>query len=256
MASSSSSSTARSTTTASCARSSKRGRPFRTQSDTEVLLQLYDEGRGDACSCAACSRSRCGTARGGVLLARDPYGIKPLYYADDGGTMRIASQVRRCCERAACRRAFDPAGAAGFFLRGTVPEPFTMYRAIRALPAGRSLCVDAHGVREPQQYFSIADAARCASIRRGLHRGQRSSIVHDAVLESVRVSHGGRRPGRRVPLRRHRLHRRRGAGARDRRRDLQTMTLRFEEYRGRVNDEAPLAALVARLRRGANRSRS
>ncbi len=75
-------------------------------------------------------------ARRRMFLARDPYGIKPLYYADDGSTLRVASQVKALIAGGRVDRRFDPAGAAGFFLRGTIPEPFTMYRAIRALPAG------------------------------------------------------------------------------------------------------------------------
>jgi asparagine synthase (glutamine-hydrolysing) len=71
-----------------------------------------------------------------MLLARDPYGIKPLYYANDGNTVRVASQVKALIAGGRVDRRFDPAAAAGFFLRGTVPEPFTMYRAIRSLPAG------------------------------------------------------------------------------------------------------------------------
>jgi hypothetical protein len=89
-------------------------------------------------------------ARRRMFLARDPYGIKPLYYADDGGTLRAASQVRALAASGRVDRRFDPAGAAGFFLRGTVPEPFTMYRAIRALPAGSYCWIDGNGVGEPR----------------------------------------------------------------------------------------------------------
>src|SRR5438270_4344297 len=133
-----------------------RGRRFTSQSDTEVLLQLYDEKQ----------EAMLGELRGmftialwdgprqRMLLARDPYGIKPLYFADDGATIRIASQVRALVAGGKVSKQFDPAGAAGFFLRGTVPEPFTMYRAIRALPAGSYMYVDAKGAKEPVQYFS------------------------------------------------------------------------------------------------------
>jgi asparagine synthase (glutamine-hydrolysing) len=182
-----------------------------------------------------------------MLLARDPYGIKPLSYADDGGTIRMASQVRALAAGGNVSTQFDPAGAAGFFLRGTVPEPFTMYRAIRALPAGSYAYVDANGVREPIQYFSIAATLRDA-VERDEHftEEQRREIVHHAVLESVRYHmvadvpvgaflSAGIDSTAVVALARE-------SGATD----LQTMTLRFEEYRGRVNDEAPLAALVAR----------
>src|SRR4029079_6917482 len=79
-----------------------KGYVFRTQSDTEILLQLYAEkgesmvqdlrgmfafGLGDA-------------VKQVLLLARDPYGIKPLYYSDDGRSLRFRSQVRALMARA------------------------------------------------------------------------------------------------------------------------------------------------------------
>ncbi|HUR82144.1 MAG TPA: asparagine synthase-related protein, partial [Thermoanaerobaculia bacterium] len=173
---------------------------------------------------------------------RDPYGIKPLYYADDGRTLRIASQVKALIAGGHVDRRFEPAAAAGFLLRGTVPEPFTMYRAIRALPAGSFAYVDANGVSEPKQYFSIA-----ATLRAGVEnpRTMTEEEVHDAVLESVRYHmvadvpvgaflSAGIDSSAIVAFARE-------SGASD----LETMTLRFEEYRGRDNDEAPLATLVA-----------
>jgi asparagine synthase (glutamine-hydrolysing) len=224
------------------------GRRFTTQSDTEVLLQLYDEKQERMLEEL---RGMFGLAlwdgaRRRMLLARDPYGIKPLYFADDGGTIRIASQVRALASSTNVSRQFDPAGAAGFFLRGTVPEPFTMYRDIRALPAGSYAYVDSNGVHEPVQYFSIAATLRDAVESAGtFNEEQRRGIVHDAVLESVRYHMVADVPvgaflsagidSTAVVA----LARESGAS------DLQTMTLRFEEYRGRVNDEAPLAAIVA-----------
>jgi asparagine synthase (glutamine-hydrolysing) len=226
-----------------------RGRRFTSQSDTEVLLQLYDEKQeamfGELRGMFTIALWD--GARRRMLLARDPYGIKPLYYADDGGTIRIASQVRALVAGGNVSTQFDSAGTAGFFLRGTVPEPFTMYRAIRALPAGSYMYADANGAGEPVQYFSIAATLREA-IEADAHftEDQRREIVHDAVLESVRYHMVADVPvgaflsagidSTAVVA----LARETGAA------DLQTMTLRFEEYRGRVNDEAPLAALVAR----------
>src|SRR5258708_9265320 len=62
-----------------------------------------------------------------------------------------------------------------------------MYRAIRAIPAGSYAYVDANGVREAVQYFSIAATLRDAVEGGGsFSEEQRRGIVHDAVLESVR----------------------------------------------------------------------
>src|SRR5439155_8206043 len=73
-----------------------KGFRFRSTSDTEVLLQLYadrgmamlDSLRGMYAFALWDDRKKA------LLLARDPYGIKPLYYADDGKTFRVASQVK------------------------------------------------------------------------------------------------------------------------------------------------------------------
>ena len=226
------------------ARLEAKGRTFTSHSDTEVLLYLYEEMQermlGELRGMFAIALWDGGRRR--MLLARDPYGIKPLYYADDGKTLRLASQVKALIAGGNVDRRFEPAAAAGFLLRGTVPEPFTMYRAIRALPAGSYAYVDANGVSEPTQYFSIA-----ATWREGVESARPLSEeeVHDAVLESVRYHmvadvpvgaflSAGIDSSAIVAFARE-------SGATD----LQTMTLRFEEYRGRDNDEAPLATAVA-----------
>src|SRR5436305_14199490 len=164
-----------------------RGHTFVSHSDTEVMLHLF-EAEGEA----MLPRLRgmfaiaiWDASQRRLFLARDPYGIKPLYYADDGSTVRFASQVKALIAGGRVDRKFDPAGAAGFFLRGTVPEPFTMYRAIRALPAGSFAYVDAGGAKEPVQYFSIAEVWRRAGEDAGAPLSNEGQI-HDALLESVR----------------------------------------------------------------------
>ncbi len=101
-------------------------------------------------------------------------------------------------------------------------------------------------ISEPRQYFSIASTLRDAVDSDGhFSDSQRLEAVHDAVLESVRYHmvsdvpvgaflSAGIDSTSVVALARE-------SGATD----LQTMTLRFEEYRGRDNDEAPLASAVA-----------
>ncbi len=227
----------------------ERGVMFTSHSDTEVLLRLYEKEReamlpklrGMFAIALWDGRER------RMFLARDPYGIKPLYYADDGKSCRVASQVKALIAGGRVSKQFDPAGAAGFFLRGTVPEPFTMYRAIRAIPAGSYAWVDSKGVSESRRYFSIAATLHDAvELNRRFSEDERLKIVHDAVLDSVRYHlvadvpvgaflSAGIDSSSIVAFARE-------SGAEG----MQTMTLRFEEYRGRDNDEAPLAAGVAR----------
>lgn len=92
----------------------------------------------------------------GLLLARDSFGIKPLYYADDAGTLKVASQVKALLAAGVSDTSPEPAGHAGFFLWGWVPEPFTLYRSIRAFPAGSVLWVSRGGpVGDPETYCDL-----------------------------------------------------------------------------------------------------
>src|SRR5260221_2158981 len=223
------------------------GETFSTTSDTEVLLRLYlREGpamlprlRGMYAFAAWNDDTRT------MFLARDPYGIKPLYYANDGGTLRVASQVKALLAGGAVSTARDPAGIAGFLLRGSVPEPFTMYQASRDLPPGRWMAVTPAGAGEPRAHFSIAETWREASERRlRMTQAERQAVIGDAVRESVRYHlvsdvpvgacvSGGRDCGTIVAL------------AAETGMPLQSVTVRFDEYAGTRQDEAPLAETVA-----------
>ncbi|RYY41548.1 MAG: asparagine synthetase B, partial [Sphingomonadales bacterium] len=136
----------------------KLGRQLHTTSDTEVLLDLY--AREGA---AMVERLRgmfafaiWDAAERSLFLARDPFGMKPLFFADDGRTIRFASQVRALRQGGGISREVDPAGVVGFALLGSVPEPFTWFRDVQALPAGHCMMVSAEGASAPVRYFDPA----------------------------------------------------------------------------------------------------
>jgi asparagine synthase (glutamine-hydrolysing) len=225
-----------------------RGRMFRTQTDTEVLLHLYAE-KGEAMVNdlrGMFAFALWDADKGGLLLVRDPYGIKPLYFADDGWTLRFASQVKALLAGTRVSRNQEPAGWVGFCLFGSVPEPFTTYQEIRALPAGSTLWVDRVGTRGAKQYFSIADtycsaeAASSSASYEDLQLGAREALldsVRHHLVADVPVGaflSSGIDSGALVGLMR-------DVGQQD----IQTVTLAFEEFRGREDDEAPLAAEIA-----------
>ncbi len=212
---------------------------FTSQSDTEVLLRLY-ERHGPA----MVERLRgmftfalWDASKRGMLLARDPFGIKPLYYADDGRTLRCASQVKALLAGGQVGSAPDPAGHAGFFLFGSVPEPHTLYADIRALPAGHTLWLDAGGGRRLEPFFDIARTLSEA--------GGDSAPLRDALLDSVRHHFVSDVPvgvflsaGRDSAAITGLATECQGAG-------LKTFTLGFEEYAGTERDEVPLAEQIA-----------
>ncbi|MBM3525971.1 MAG: hypothetical protein FJX57_23725, partial [Alphaproteobacteria bacterium] len=75
-----------------------------------------------------------------------------------------------------------PAGHAGFFLWGNVPEPWTLHRGIRALPAGTSLWLDAGGRRREDRHFDLA-----AVLREGERapREDDGETLHEALADTV-----------------------------------------------------------------------
>lgn len=224
----------------------KDGARFKTNSDTEVLLHLYTrygremvhQLRGMFAFAIWDERKR------GILFARDPYGIKPLYTANDGLTFRFASQVKALLAGGKLSRDLEPAGVVGFHLFGSVPEPFTLYREICALPAGHTQWVDEAGAREPEPYASIAAI---------LQDGHRNSIpiadVNGFIREAVRNStsahlladvevgiflSAGIDSGALL-----------GIMKDISQREIRAITLGFDEFRGTQEDEGPYAAGLA-----------
>ncbi|MEM8598308.1 MAG: asparagine synthase (glutamine-hydrolyzing) [Bacteroidota bacterium] len=224
----------------------RRGHCFTSHSDTEVLLHLWAE-HGE--SMVHDLRGMFAFAlwdaeRGGLFLARDPYGIKPLYWADDGTTFRAASQVKALLAAGAVDTAPDPAGHVGFFLWGHVPEPHTLYRGVQALPAGHTLWVDSEGQRRERSFATIPDLLSEAE-RREIHlNGEARDRLRQALLDTVRhhliadVDVG-------VFLSSGRDSTALAALASEVGGQLRTVTLGFAEYRGTSNDEVPLAEQVA-----------
>jgi asparagine synthase (glutamine-hydrolysing) len=209
---------------------------FRTRSDTEVILALFARDGVDGLA-----RLRGMYALGiwdavdrRLLLARDPNGVKPLYYSADGGHFRFASQVKALVAGGEVARAVDPAGLCGFLLWGSVPEPWTIYTSVRAVPAGHFLRVGVDGVGEPQPLPSIARAP--ADFATTVEESVVAHLVADvpvavflsAGLDSSLVTALATRHLPEPPT---------------------TMTLRFREFAGTEADEGPLAAETARALR-------
>jgi asparagine synthase (glutamine-hydrolysing) len=112
------------------------GHRFATRSDTEVLVHLYEE-HGD--SFAERLRGMFAVAvwdarRRRVVLARDAFGIKPLYYRLDGDGLAFASELR-----AMPRGEIDLDALEAFLAFNSVPGPYSIFRGINKLPPGHSL---------------------------------------------------------------------------------------------------------------------
>ncbi len=232
----------------------KKGHRFQSTSDTEVLLHLYEtEGESMVSKLRGMYAFAIWDGRKqGLFIARDPFGIKPLYLADDGKTLRVASQVKALLAGGHVDIAVEPAGHVGFFLWGYVPSPYTLYRGIRGLPAGTTLWIDQSGNRRQNQFCSIPGILAAAEQGLQHHPGSQPSTPNSQPTERLRSAL--------VDSIRHHLIADVPVGvflssgldsttitalASESGTNLRTVTLAFEEFRDKPEDESPLAAEVA-----------
>lgn len=221
--------------------------PFKGTSDTEVLLALYQKFgqkmleflRGMFAFAIWDDREQ------GLFLARDPYGIKPLYLAETPDGMWFSSQVKSLLEVPQIDLSPEPAGHAGFFLWGSIPEPYTLYRGIRSLRSGHSLWLQRG--REPKysQFASVAktlagnvplpsDESRSRRLEGALRDSVRSHFVSDVPV-AIFLSAGldsstilGIAAGNFPPE------------------HLRSLTLGFDAYKNTASDETSEAAHIAK----------
>jgi len=221
------------------------GVAFRTTSDTEVLLALYARDRDRMLPrLRGMFAFAIWDARAHELfLARDPYGIKPLYYAQTQCGLVFASQVKAILVSGLVSPSPEPAGLAGFYLWGSVPEPWTLYRGILALPCGGSLLVRngnpvsaptvwsdiRENWRHPQTPLSAAElqekvsAAVTDSARAHLVSDVPVSVFLSGGIDSAAIAGLVSQLGSQV----------------------EGITVGFDEFTGRHEDEVPIAAAVA-----------
>ena len=155
--------------------------PFRSHSDTEVILALY------AAEGAKCVHRLEGMfafaiwdeAEQSLFVARDPLGIKPLYYSDRAGQFCFASELRPLIKTDLVATELSAQGIAGYLLYGTVPEPFTLLRDVRVLPAGHYLNWKKGKAISITQYWDV----RFGSER--MSNEQAVKVVRGALEESV-----------------------------------------------------------------------
>src|SRR5437899_3012480 len=131
-----------------------KGHVFATRSDTEVIVHGYEEW-GD--ECVARLNGIFGLAvwdarRRRVLLARDHFGVKPLYYYDDGRRLTWASEIKALLVDPTTPRRVDLDALDLYLTFRFVPSPRTMFAGIRKLPPGHRLIKDERGCRV-ERYF-------------------------------------------------------------------------------------------------------
>ena len=165
----------------------REGALFRSNSDTEVILKAYARW-GDRCLNEL--RGMFALAiwdahRHRLLLARDPMGIKPLYYCNSDRHFLFASELRTLLGTGLVARKLDASAAWNYLRFGSVYEPDTLVEAVSAVPPGSSLSWE-NGTITANRYFDLSLSPEDDSPAHR-NRTQLEEEVHATLDEAVRM---------------------------------------------------------------------
>jgi asparagine synthase (glutamine-hydrolysing) len=134
----------------------RRGHKFYTNTDTEIIVHLYEEMGAD---CVKRLRGMFGLAlwdvrRQKLLLARDRLGKKPLHYAFQSGRLLFGSEIKTILSVAPELAQVNQQGLLQYFYFGYIPDPLTAFEQIHKLPPGHLLEYE-NGKSSIRQYWDV-----------------------------------------------------------------------------------------------------
>ena len=166
------------------------GVEFKSHSDTEVILAAYRVW-GESCL------TRLGgmfafalwdAPRKLLLLARDPMGIKPLYYHQSEQNFIFASEVRTLLQTGLVPRKADPTGVLSYLAFGSVYEPWTIVEGVMSVPPGHVLTVE-NGSLSSRAYWNPLQASSRAESDASSGNGTATPDRLPAILSDAVLSH-------------------------------------------------------------------
>jgi asparagine synthase (glutamine-hydrolysing) len=170
------------------------GHVFRTRTDTETIVHGYEEWGFD---CLARLNGMFGLAvwvaeARTLVLARDPFGIKPVYYCDDGATVRFGSEIRSLFCDPTLARELDEDSLDSFLTYTYVPSPRTAFRGIFKLPPGHALVCTPAGCSlrrfsqsAPRAFDTRDEATLLDELRDHLERAVSRQMVADVPVGAL-----------------------------------------------------------------------
>lgn len=169
-----------------------RGHTFHSRTDSEVLLHLYAE-QGLAMLCAlngmfafalrdGRERGRpAGVERGDVLLARDPLGVKPLYYAQCSEGILFASELKALLAHEGLERELDLEAVHTHLAYLWTPAPATLLKGVRKLPPGCAMLLRCGAIVREWRYYDIPVGRPAATVPADELARQLAEQLHAAV---------------------------------------------------------------------------
>ena len=166
------------------------GTSFISHSDTEVVLKAYARWGGQ---CLAKFRGMFAFALWDarlhrLFLARDPMGIKPLYYVQSGSYFLFASEVRTLLGTGLMRRRIDSAGLINYLTFGSAYDPFTLVEGVRALPPGHTLTWKGGTLRQ-SSYWDLVDESSTQDLVTLSAKNEKQAVeqLQPVLEEAVRL---------------------------------------------------------------------
>jgi asparagine synthase (glutamine-hydrolysing) len=170
------------------ARLERFGLSFTSHSDTEVILKAYGYWGEE---CLAEFRGMFAFAiwdakQHRLFLARDPMGIKPLYYYKSDSHFLFSSEVRTLLGTGLVPRAIDYAGLVNYLTFGSLYDPVALLDGIRSLPPACSLTWNG-GQLKQRHYWDLLDAADPTNGGRAVDRSETETRIGEMLSESVQM---------------------------------------------------------------------
>ena len=166
-----------------------RGHVFKTSSDTEVIVHLYEERGAD---CVEALNGDFAFAiwdrkRQSLMLARDRVGVRPLYYAQREGAIAFGSEVKALLEVPGVDAELDPIALDQMFTFWFPLAPRTPFKGISELPPAHVLIASRQGVTTRQYWrFDYPDAAEDRPVS-AAEEAQLTEEVRALLLDAVRI---------------------------------------------------------------------
>ncbi len=164
-----------------------RGFVFKTKTDTEVLVNLYEEYGPDFVEQlrGMFAFGIYDKPKGRLILGRDRLGIKPLYYWENpaSNTLVFGSEIKAILEYPGVGREIDPEALDLFLTLEYIPAPFSIFKSIRKLPAGHILVYE-KGILRLHKYWDVVPPEH---MPKEFCFNELKERFHDILSESVKI---------------------------------------------------------------------
>ncbi len=161
---------------------------FKSNSDTEVIIEAYKywglnflkKLRG------MFAFALWDLVKKKLILTRDPFGIKPLYYSNKNGVFYFASQVKSLLTIDDISSNKSEAGILSYYLWGNISEPLTLYKDIKSIEKGTYKIINEDGIEENYQYANLKESILNAEPINFIKKTDAIAYLKDIIEETVK----------------------------------------------------------------------